>query len=114
MSSPYARRPGSGIALTSPASSRNGALQSSSNRTGNGGGSLPSQQPILDPLALDATTRERLAGRNGAADEAEDEDMVPRRRRARNGEVTEYDDVPRVRDVTAEKVMESFAMFLEK
>lgn len=115
MSSPYARRPGSGIALTSPASSQNGGIQSSPNRTGKGGGSLPSQQPILDPLALDATTRERLAGQRGAADEAEDEDMVPRRRRARNGgEVREYDDVPRVRDVTAEKVMESFAMFLEK
>ena len=114
MSSPYPRRPGSGIALTSPASSQNGGIQSSPNRTGNGGGSLPSQQPILDPLALDATTRERLAGQRGAANEAEDEDMMPRRRRARNAEVTEYDDVPRVRDVTAEKVMESFAMFLEK
>lgn len=113
MSSPYPRRPGSGIALTSPASSQNGGFQSSPNRTGNGGGSLPSQQPILDPLALDATTRQRLAGQRGA-DEAEDEDMVPRRRRARNAEVTEYNDVPRVRDVTAEKVMESFAMFLEK
>lgn len=77
---------------------------------------MPSQQPILDPLALDASTRERLAAQNGrGADEAEDEDMVPRRpRRRMGGEVREYDDVPRVRDITAEKVMESFGMFLEK
>jgi DNA replication licensing factor MCM6 len=115
MSSPFPRFPGSGIPATSPATSQHLYLPSSPNNTGNGGGSLPSQQPILDPLALDATTRERLAAQNGrGADEAEDEDMIPRRRRARMGEVTEYDDVPRVRDVTAEKVMESFGMFLEK
>ncbi|KAI5451789.1 MCM DNA helicase complex subunit mcm6 [Naganishia albida] len=114
MSSPFPRFPGSGIPATSPATSQHLYLPSSPNNTGNGGGSLPSQQPILDPLALDATTRERLAAQNGrGADEAEDEDMVPRRRRRMGGEVREYDDVPRVTDVTAEKVMESFAMFLE-
>lgn len=116
MSSPFPRFPGSGIPATSPAASQHLYLPSSPNNTGNGGGSLPSQQPILDPLALDASTRERLAAQNGrGADEAEDEDMVPRRpRRRMGGEVREYDDVPRVRDITAEKVMESFGMFLEK
>lgn len=110
MSSPFPRPPGSGIPLTSPANSNHGLPSSPRNA-----GSLPSQQPIIDPLALDATSRERLGQRDGrGADEAEDEDMVPRRRRAGPRDVREYNDVRRVKDVTAEKVMESFAMFLEK
>lgn len=110
MSSPFPRPPGSGIPLTSPANSNLGLPSSPRNA-----GSLPSQQPIIDPLALDASSRERLGQRDGrGADEAEDEDMVPRRRRAGPRDVREYDDVRRVKDVTAEKVMESFGMFLEK
>ncbi|KAJ9096354.1 hypothetical protein QFC21_005175 [Naganishia friedmannii] len=109
MSSPFRRPPGSGIPLTSPANSNHDLPSSPRNA-----GSLPSQQPIIDPLALDASSRERLGQRDGrGADEAEDEDMVPRRRRAGPRDVREYDDVRRVKDVTAEKVMESFGMFLE-
>lgn len=82
--------------------------------------SLPTgSRPALDPNQFDGVRG--LRGTN-PADEAEEVDEVngpggsrgrgrAAGRQARNNMV---DDIPRVKDTTGEKVMESFAVFLEK
>lgn len=82
--------------------------------------SLPGNRPIVDPLAFENV--HGLAGslpgaRNGDGDgsEAEEEGAVQGgrgRRQVRRG--LDFDDIPRVKDTTGEKVMESFVLFLEK
>ena len=57
------------------------------------------------------------ANGTGRADEAEEEGAAgtgARRGAGRQARLNDMDDVPRVKDATGEKVMESFAMFLEK
>ncbi|OXH40157.1 minichromosome maintenance protein 6 [Cryptococcus neoformans] len=81
--------------------------------------SPPGNRPIVDPLAFENV--HGLAGslpgaRNGDGDgsEAEEEGAVQGgrgRRQVRRG--LDFDDIPRVKDTTGEKVMESFVLFLE-
>lgn len=86
---------------------------------------LPSSRPMIDPLAFDNVRglQGSIPGANGTAvragaDEAEEVDEVTGRRRGggagRQARLNNTDDIPRVKDTTGEKVMESFAMFLEK
>lgn len=79
--------------------------------------SLPQSRPIVDPLAFDNVRGLGGSQDNGDRDGSMDVDETatgrgPRRgaRRAR----VDGDDIPRVKDATGEKVMESFALFLEK
>lgn len=82
--------------------------------------SPPGNRPIVDPLAFENV--HGLAGslpgaRNVDVDgsEAEEEGAVQGgrgRRQGRRG--LDFDAIPRVKDTTGEKVMESFILFLEK
>lgn len=82
--------------------------------------SSPGNRPIVDPLAFENV--HGLAGSlpgarngNGGASEAEEEGAIQGgrgRRQGRRG--VELDAIPRVKDTTGEKVMESFILFLEK
>jgi DNA replication licensing factor MCM6 len=84
--------------------------------------SLPQSRTIINPLAFDnvrglAGTQGSINGGDGRRgdDEAEDEDeMVARRRGGGRRRMDDTDAIPRVKDTTGEKVMESFALFLEK
>lgn len=83
--------------------------------------SAPNSRPIIDPLAFEGVRglHGSIPGANGTgrADEAEEEGATgtgARRGVGRQARLNDTDDVPRVKDATGEKVMESFAMFLEK
>lgn len=75
-------------------------------------------RPAIDPNAFDGVRG--LRGTN-PADEAEEVDDVNEGPRSRGGRGAGraarnnmVDDIPRVKDTTGEKVMESFMVFLEK
>lgn len=100
--------------MSSPYPSSAAPLPSSS------AGPNTSSRPIIDPLAFNNVRglQGSIPGANGTApraDEAEEVDELTGRRRGpgRAARIA-VDDVPRVKDTTGEKVMESFAMFLEK
>lgn len=91
-----------------PSSSAGGAYPSSSAPAGS--------RPGVDPNAFD-----NIRGLQGShpADEAEEADETGgggggRRRGGRSARTQNVDDIPRVKDTTGEKVMESFQVFLEK
>ena len=73
---------------------------------------------ILDPLAFNdvrglAGTPAGARDRNGSEAEEDNGDEVVRRpRRGPTG--VNLDDIPRVKDDTGDKVMDSFVLFLEK
>ena len=72
------------------------------------------QSRVIDPLAFD-----NVRGLNGTrAESADVEDTAtgaaPRRGGGRRGGLEDVNDIPRVKDATGEKVLESFALFLEK
>ncbi|WVR05379.1 hypothetical protein IAU60_002393 [Kwoniella sp. DSM 27419] len=104
MSSPY---PGA----LPPSSAPGGSPESSS---------LPQSRPIVDPLAFDNVHglggslpgARPQGGVDGDGSQAE-EDNVEGRRAARRTRGVDPDSIPRVHDQTSEKVMESFAVFLE-
>ena len=83
--------------------------------------SLPQSRPIIDPLAFDNVRGlgGSLPNGNGpsrplgAASEA-GEDITGTRRGGRRARLEDTDAIPRVKHATGEKVMESFALFLEK
>ena len=80
--------------------------------------SLPQTRPMIDPLAFDNVRG--LGGSlpganaNGAAPEAGEDITGTTRRIGRRARFEDQADIPRVKDATGEKVMESFALFLEK
>ena len=76
---------------------------------------------MIDPLAFDNVRGlgGSLPGATpngfGGAQAEVGEDITGRSRRTgRQARFNDTDDVPRVKDATGEKVMESFALFLEK
>ena len=84
--------------------------------------SLPQSRSIIDPLAFD-----NVRGLGGSLpsgsgpsrpvandSEAGEEPLSVRRRGGRRARFEDTDAIPRVKDATGEKVMESFALFLEK
>ncbi|ORX33768.1 MCM2/3/5 family-domain-containing protein [Kockovaella imperatae] len=88
--------------------------------------SLPQSRPMIDPLAFDNVhgLGGSLPGVNGAgagsgggagagAEVGEDITGAGNRRMGRRARFEDSNDIPRVKDVTGDKVMESFAMFLE-
>ena len=74
--------------------------------------SLPTSRPIVDPLAFDNVRG--LRGSLPGPDEAEEEGVVRRGGAGPMARREDQADVPRVKDATGEKVMESFALFLER
>ncbi|KAK8869610.1 hypothetical protein IAR55_000177 [Kwoniella newhampshirensis] len=80
--------------------------------------SLPVSRPIVDPLAFNDVHglggSLPGAGAGAGADEAEEDHEGERRRGpGRRTRAIDPDSIPRVKDATGEKVMESFALFLE-
>ncbi|RXK36244.1 minichromosome maintenance protein 6 [Tremella mesenterica] len=73
--------------------------------------SLPTSRPVVDPLAFDNVRG--LRGSPAGVEEAEEEGTGGRRGPGRRARFDDVADVPRVKDATGEKVMESFALFLE-
>ena len=76
-------------------------------------------QSNFDPLAFDSVPglNGTLPGQRGGAGEAvEDTEtgQAPRRGTGRRARFEDTADIPRVKDQTGEKLMESFALFLEK
>ena len=89
---------------------------------------LPQSRPIIDPLAFDNVhglggslpggTGNAAGAGGGRVDEAIDTETGEAVRRGggggRRARLEDTNDIPRVKDATGEKVMESFALFLEK
>jgi DNA replication licensing factor MCM6 len=105
--------------MSSP-SSRFGLPPSSLGPATPGSSSLPTSRPIIDPLAFDNVRglNGSIPTANGGTGDAEaevGEDITGRRRgTGRRNRLEDTDGIPRVKDATGEKVMESFALFLEK
>lgn len=79
--------------------------------------SLPVSRPIVDPLAFGNVRGlgGSLPNNAGAANGSEaGEDIAGQRRGGRRARLEDTENIPRVKDATGEKVMESFALFLEK
>lgn len=82
--------------------------------------SLPQSRPVIDPLAYNDVHGLGGSLPNGAAGAAVDEadtaeDLTgTSRRRGAASRFNDTEAIPRVKDATGEKVMESFALFLEK
>lgn len=83
--------------------------------------SLPQSRPVIDPLAYNDVHGLGGSIPNGAAaagveeaDTAEDLTGNSGRRRGAASRFNDTEAIPRVKDATGEKVMESFALFLEK
>lgn len=80
--------------------------------------SAPQSRPVIDPLAYDdvhglggSRANNRQEATEGEA--TEENGQQPRRQRApRNG--NNMEEIPRVRDVTGEKIMDDFQTFLDK
>lgn len=107
------------LIMSSP--SHLGLLSSSGPMASPNSSSLPQSRPMIDPLAFDnvhglggSLPNGNAASRPTANGSVAGEDITGVRRGGQRTGFQDPDAIPRVKDATGEKVMESFALFLEK